>query len=161
MCSAERLLEQVKTNIIDAKETRWMSRASPLITGAASGYRESVREDICKRRRCWPRTTRCQPRVRWMAVRDEIQAQQKGRSSKPCQVDVYVVDVTKEDQVNQAVTDMATRFGRLDYVVNAAGVAKKARRRRGVRRDPTTGSESWTSTSTARSTSCGQRRRSC
>ncbi|OQV00975.1 hypothetical protein CLAIMM_06404 [Cladophialophora immunda] len=42
-----------------------------------------------------------------------------------CQVEVYVVDVTNEDQVNQAVTDVATKFGRLDYVVNAAGIAMK------------------------------------
>jgi NAD(P)-dependent dehydrogenase (short-subunit alcohol dehydrogenase family) len=42
----------------------------------------------------------------------------------------YVVKVTNEDQVNQVVNYVATKFGRLDYVVNAAGIAMKHRRRR-------------------------------
>lgn len=40
-----------------------------------------------------------------------------------CQILTYVIDVTKEEDVNRVVDDVAKIFGRLDYVVNAAGVA--------------------------------------
>ncbi len=60
-----------------------------------------------------------------MAVKAEVEATKNRQSHIPCQVDVYVVDVTNEDQVNQVVNDVATKFGRLDYVVNAAGIAMK------------------------------------
>ncbi|OAL38419.1 hypothetical protein AYO20_02478 [Fonsecaea nubica] len=67
-----------------------------------------------------------------LAVKAEIEAQQQQESSEggtkakpPCRVEVYVVDVRNEDQVNQTVATVARTFGRLDYVVNAAGVAKK------------------------------------
>ena len=60
-----------------------------------------------------------------LKVRTEIEAMQKKQSTKPCQIDVYMVDVTKEDQVNEAISQILKNFGRLDYVVNAAGIAKK------------------------------------
>ncbi|TDZ54557.1 3-oxoacyl-[acyl-carrier-protein] reductase FabG [Colletotrichum trifolii] len=37
----------------------------------------------------------------------------------------YPLDISNERQVNQAVADAASKFGRLDYVVNAAGIAMK------------------------------------
>lgn len=51
--------------------------------------------------------------------------QQQQASGKPCQIEVYTLDVTDENQVNQVVNAVAQKFGRLDYVVNAAGVAMK------------------------------------
>ncbi|CAH0054061.1 unnamed protein product [Clonostachys solani] len=46
-------------------------------------------------------------------------------SGKPCRVITFVVDVTDEDQVSKIVSEVAQEFGRLDYLVNAAGVAYK------------------------------------
>ncbi|TDZ13930.1 3-oxoacyl-[acyl-carrier-protein] reductase FabG [Colletotrichum spinosum] len=37
----------------------------------------------------------------------------------------YPLDISNESQVNQVVADAASKFGRLDYVVNAAGIAMK------------------------------------
>jgi len=44
---------------------------------------------------------------------------------EPCRVITFVVDVTDEARVNEAVNAVKQDFGRLDYVVNAAGVAFK------------------------------------
>lgn len=57
-------------------------------------------------------------------VKAEIEKQDVP-GSKPCRVLVYQVDVSKEDQVLEAVKDVAEKFGRVDYVANAAGVAVK------------------------------------
>lgn len=51
--------------------------------------------------------------------------QTNGTSHKSCRIEIYAVDVTDEEQVKHAVNDAATKFGRLDYVVNAAGIAIK------------------------------------
>ncbi|KAJ9654503.1 hypothetical protein H2198_006446 [Neophaeococcomyces mojaviensis] len=60
------------------------------------------------------------------AVKAEIEEQQtKQTSSSRCQVDTYTVDVTDEDQVIQTVKAIVSKFGRLDYVVNCAGIAMK------------------------------------
>lgn len=56
-----------------------------------------------------------------------IAKQPNGETHKPCRVEIYPVDVTNEEQVNHAVNDTAAKFGRLDYVVNAAGIAIKHR----------------------------------
>lgn len=42
--------------------------------------------------------------------------------SRPCQVEVYKVNVTDENQINEAIADASQKFGRLDYVANAAGI---------------------------------------
>jgi NAD(P)-dependent dehydrogenase (short-subunit alcohol dehydrogenase family) len=60
-----------------------------------------------------------------LAVKAEVEGIQTREAGKPCRVEVFVVDVTKECQVDQTVNDIATNFGRLDYVVNAAGIAMK------------------------------------
>ncbi len=60
-----------------------------------------------------------------MAVKTEVEGIKNRQSAKPCEVDVYVMDVTNEDQVNKVFNDIATKFGRIDYVANAAGIAKK------------------------------------
>lgn len=39
------------------------------------------------------------------------------------EIEVAVVDVTKEDQVNAMVQQAVDKFGRIDYCLNAAGVA--------------------------------------
>ncbi|KAK4624176.1 Short-chain dehydrogenase srdC [Fulvia fulva] len=54
------------------------------------------------------------------AVQSEVQA-----ISPTCQAVVHQVNVTDEQQVDKIVDEVAQRFGRLEYVVNAAGVAMK------------------------------------
>ena len=61
-----------------------------------------------------------------LAVKTEIDERQKSKQGgKTCRVDIYALDVTNEDQVSGIVNEAAQKFGRLDYVVNAAGIAKK------------------------------------
>jgi NAD(P)-dependent dehydrogenase (short-subunit alcohol dehydrogenase family) len=43
----------------------------------------------------------------------------------PCQVLTYALNITDEAEVTRIVNDVASKFGRLDYVVNAAGIAIK------------------------------------
>lgn len=58
-----------------------------------------------------------------LKTKAEIEASSTGEK-KP-QVLVHTVNVTDEDSVNAAVDAVAKSFGRIDYVVNAAGVAMK------------------------------------
>lgn len=44
---------------------------------------------------------------------------------KSCQVVTYAVNVAEEDRVEEVLQDVSKTFGRLDYVVNAAGIAMK------------------------------------
>ncbi|RMZ91359.1 hypothetical protein DV736_g1389, partial [Chaetothyriales sp. CBS 134916] len=46
-------------------------------------------------------------------------------SGHSCRVEVFPLNVTDEVAVNDAVATATTTFGRLDYVVNAAGIAMK------------------------------------
>ena len=59
------------------------------------------------------------------AVKAYIDERQSKRAGNPCRVQVHTVDVTNEEQVNQTVQSVAQDFGRLDYAVNAAGIAFK------------------------------------
>ncbi|KAJ4301885.1 hypothetical protein N0V90_003981 [Kalmusia sp. IMI 367209] len=45
--------------------------------------------------------------------------------SAPLRIETYAVDVSNEQAVTKAVDQVAQIFGRLDYVVNAAGIAIK------------------------------------
>ncbi len=63
-----------------------------------------------------------------LAVKAKIDEQQQQRNKdipKPCHVEVYTLDVTNESTVNDTMNSIHQRFGRIDYVVNAAGIAKK------------------------------------
>jgi NAD(P)-dependent dehydrogenase (short-subunit alcohol dehydrogenase family) len=57
-------------------------------------------------------------------AKSEIEALCKAKGRHP-QLEVVEVDISNEVQVNTAINDVAARFGRLDYVVNAAGIAMK------------------------------------
>ncbi|KAJ5373840.1 hypothetical protein N7517_005846 [Penicillium concentricum] len=60
------------------------------------------------------------------AVKAEIEQQlSKQNISNKCQIETYVVNVADEDQVNRSISAAAKAFGRIDYVVNAAGIAMK------------------------------------
>ncbi len=56
-------------------------------------------------------------------VKDELV--QQVAAGRDFRIETYVVDVSDEAQVDKAVADAAQKFGRLDYVVNAAGIAIK------------------------------------
>jgi NAD(P)-dependent dehydrogenase (short-subunit alcohol dehydrogenase family) len=56
------------------------------------------------------------------SVRDHILGTTTNNSF---QIVTYQVDVTDEDEVNDAIQSASAVFGRIDYTVNAAGVAKK------------------------------------
>lgn len=56
-------------------------------------------------------------------VKAEIEKQQQGKP--PCRIEIYAVDVSDENSVNQAIAGIAQTFNRIDYVVNAAGIAMK------------------------------------
>ncbi|KAL0937019.1 short-chain dehydrogenase reductase family [Colletotrichum truncatum] len=64
-------------------------------------------------------------------VKDEIEAQinkkQTNGDVRDRRIDllVYPINITDEAEVNRVVSDAAKKFGRLDYVVNAAGIAMK------------------------------------
>ncbi|CAO2647220.1 Nn.00g081420.m01.CDS01 [Neocucurbitaria sp. VM-36] len=61
------------------------------------------------------------------SVRDEIQSiitkATDGKST--CRIETFPTDVTNEEQVTLNVQAVAKAFGRIDYVVNAAGIALK------------------------------------
>lgn len=58
------------------------------------------------------------------AVKQEVDDQQ-AKLGRPCKVETFIVNVASEIEVEKAVSAAATAFGRLDYAVNAAGIAMK------------------------------------
>lgn len=54
----------------------------------------------------------------------EIEEELKS-SGKKCQVELFPADVTNEDRINEVVQQVVAKFGRIDYLVNAAGIAFK------------------------------------
>lgn len=59
------------------------------------------------------------------AVKTEVENEIVSNQQKPCRIETYQVDVSNEEQVNSVVNTVAETFGRVDYLVNAAGIAKK------------------------------------
>lgn len=59
------------------------------------------------------------------AVKAEIEAEHSPGGGNPIRIEVYPVNVTDEVRVNEVVTSVAANFGRIDYAVNAAGIAFK------------------------------------
>ncbi|KAE8366749.1 hypothetical protein BDV27DRAFT_170541 [Aspergillus caelatus] len=58
-------------------------------------------------------------------VQAEINSQLSPDKTPRCRVEIYPVNVTDENRVNEVIQSAAQTFGRLDYVVNAAGIAMK------------------------------------
>ncbi|GIJ90598.1 hypothetical protein Asppvi_009559 [Aspergillus pseudoviridinutans] len=60
------------------------------------------------------------------AVKSEIEeTRRKLGQTKPARIETYPTNVADESRVNHVVQEVAQTFGRLDYVVNAAGIAMK------------------------------------
>lgn len=61
-----------------------------------------------------------------VAVKSEIEELQRTLGqTNPCRVEIYPTNVADEARVNEVIEIIAQTFGRLDYVVNAAGIAMK------------------------------------
>lgn len=58
-------------------------------------------------------------------VKSEIDNQQEKSGQNATLVATYTVDISNEEHVNKVVDDAVSKFGRLDYVANAAGIAMK------------------------------------
>lgn len=48
-----------------------------------------------------------------------------GVKHKHCRIEVYAADVADERRINEVIQEVSATFGRIDYVVNAAGIAMK------------------------------------
>lgn len=60
------------------------------------------------------------------SVKAEIETKQREWGhTKPCRIATFPSSVADETRVNEVIQEIATSFGRLDYVVNTAGVAMK------------------------------------
>lgn len=60
-----------------------------------------------------------------LTVKQEIEETINSKRDTPCRLETFRLDVSNEDQVNNVVKTIVDAFGRIDYVVNAAGIAKK------------------------------------
>lgn len=58
-------------------------------------------------------------------AREEISKHITNGTKAACRLEIYAVNVTDEESVDEAVQNVAKSFGRIDYVVNAAGIAMK------------------------------------
>lgn len=60
------------------------------------------------------------------AVKAEIEEKQKQKGvANPIRIEVFPTNIADETRVNEVVEEVAKKFGRIDYVVNAAGIAMK------------------------------------
>lgn len=91
-----------------------------LITGAASGIGNACAETLLRDGAAGIALLDISE-VSLLKAREALWA----KFGKDRPIEVFEVDVTQEDQVDKAIAETAERFGRLDYVVNAAGIAMK------------------------------------
>ena len=96
-----------------------------LVTGAASGIGKACALTLAREGAAGVAILDLD-RNALVKVYEEIVRQQSDQGrNKDCRVLICDADVTNENQVNKAVDETAKHFGRIDYVVNAAGIAKK------------------------------------
>lgn len=102
-----------------------------LITGAASGIGRACAHAFAKEGSAGIALLDLNEEA-LATVKGEIEAevslrQQADASGKEFKIELltYPINIADEDQVNKVVSEAASKFGRLDYVVNAAGIAIK------------------------------------
>jgi NAD(P)-dependent dehydrogenase (short-subunit alcohol dehydrogenase family) len=93
-----------------------------LITGAASGIGRACAKTFVRDGASGIALLDLNPEA-LASIKAEIEEQFKG--SRPCRIETYTINITDEHRVNQVIQEVATTFNRLDYVVNAAGIAMK------------------------------------
>lgn len=98
-----------------------------LITGAASGIGKACAEAFAQEGAAGIALLDLN-RESLVRVKQTIAAaidQAESIQISPLRIETFAVDVSNEEEVTKAVTEAARIFGRLDYVVNAAGIAIK------------------------------------
>ncbi|KAL1599688.1 hypothetical protein SLS60_007491 [Paraconiothyrium brasiliense] len=98
-----------------------------LITGAASGIGQACAKAFAQEGAAGIALLDLN-REALAQVKDAILAateQDDSIRTVPLRIEIYAVDVSNEQDVTRAVNQAAQTFGRLDYVVNAAGIAIK------------------------------------
>ncbi|KAF4549233.1 Enoyl-(Acyl carrier protein) reductase-like protein 8 [Elsinoe fawcettii] len=95
-----------------------------LITGAASGIGRACAETFA-RDGCAGIALLDVNGDALYTVKQRIQDNLKGVGGGSCSILTFSLDITDEQQVNRVVSETAARFGRIDYVINAAGIAMK------------------------------------
>ncbi|KAJ4354466.1 uncharacterized protein N0V89_006203 [Didymosphaeria variabile] len=125
-------LDQV-ANQIEPRKTAVSKRSTmdvpgfALITGAASGIGQACAKAFAQEGAAGIALLDLN-REALAQVKDAILAateQDDSIRTAPLRIETYAVDVSNEQDVTRAVNQAAQTFGRLDYVVNAAGIAIK------------------------------------
>lgn len=91
-----------------------------LITGGASGIGRACANGFAKEGASG---------IALLDLNDEalqtVKAEVHKNATKPLRIEVFPINIADENRVNEVVAAVARTFGRLDYVVNAAGIAMK------------------------------------
>lgn len=96
-----------------------------LITGAASGIGRACALAFVKEGASGVALLDLNPEA-LETVKAEIEAKQDElKHTKPCRIEIYPTNVADEARVNEVIDATVQTFGRLDYVVNAAGIGMK------------------------------------
>lgn len=95
-----------------------------LITGAASGIGRACAEGFAREGASGIALLDVNADA-LASVKAAIEQSHAASGKAPCKIEIYQVDVSDEKQVDAAVDRIVASFGRLDYVVNAAGITIK------------------------------------
>lgn len=95
-----------------------------LVTGAASGIGKECAKSFVKEGAAGVALIDLDKEA-LLSVKAEIDAVAGDARNKSCVIETFQLDVTDENMVEEIVQTVARRFGRLDYVINAAGIAYK------------------------------------
>lgn len=87
--------------------------------GALESVRQEILSELSK-----PETHTSSPTRRLSQVTGHLDGAGSKRTAT-CQVEIFALDVSREEEVNRVVGEVKENFGRIDYVVNAAGIAMK------------------------------------
>lgn len=84
-----------------------------IITGAASGLGLAIAQKLCLQG------------VKLALIDQDKLTLEKTKTQLRTQSEIYPVDISKEDDVKQIVQKIGDRFGRIDILINSAGITGK------------------------------------